>query len=125
MILTRLIRGVSVVSGRAVHDLDEVFKYLPQALAWLTTGGGGVMLWRAYKKWRDGRAQEQKEIEQAKLKEKLQGTLLYESEVRNRRRMQEYASQVRRVAFDLGAKEADLPPYPDLESVKDIYGESL
>lgn len=103
--------------------LEALLAHLPQALAWLTTGGGGVIIWNAYRKWRDGRAQEQKEIEQAKLKEKMYGRIFWEIEARNRRRMQEYASELRALLFAHRVPPDEIPPYPDLEKVQEIYDE--
>ena len=100
---------------------DSLAQIIPQALVWLTSGGGAVMLWGAWRKWRDGRALAQRELEQQKAQERLTGQYAYELEARNRRKMQEYASLLRAVALGKGVCPEDLPPYPDLESVKDIF----
>lgn len=103
------------------HLVDSLVAQLPVAIAWLTTGGGGLILWNSWKKWRDGVAQEQKEVEQQKLKEKILGQGLYELEARNRRKLQEYASQLRYIALGKGVCPDELPPFPDLENVKEVY----
>lgn len=99
--------------------VDELSRLTPLISSIFGSGGLLVLVGRAYIKWRDQSAQEQREIEQRKLREKLQGQLLYEMETRNRQRLQEYASKLRMLLFARGVKEEELPLYPPLEDTKD------
>lgn len=99
--------------------IDELSKLTPLISSIFGSGGLLVLVGRAYLKWRDKSAQEQRELEQRKIREKLQGQLLYEMETRNRQRLQEYVSKLRMLLFMKGAREEELPPYPPLEDTKD------
>lgn len=99
--------------------IDELSQLTPLFSSIFGSGGLLVLVGRAYLKWRDQSAQEQKEVEQRKLQERLQGQLLYEMETRNRQRLQEYASKLKMLLFMRGVKEEELPPYPPLEDTKD------
>lgn len=102
-----------------VSLIDELSKLTPLISSIFGSGGVLVLVVRAYLRWRDQSAQEQKEIEQRKIQEKLQGQLLYEMETRNRQRLQEYASKLKSLLFLKGVKEEELPPYPPLEDTRD------